>query len=148
LVPQLQSKLKVIQGAQILVFPPPPIQGLGTTGGLEFMLEDRDGRGVEALAQVVDKFLAAAAQRPELAGLFTPFSARVPQLRFNLNRTKARTLDVPVERVFQTLQIYLGGLYVNDFNRFGKTWRVYVQAKGDRRTLPRDVETLKVLSRK
>lgn len=148
LVARLQGALsKEILGAQILVFPPPPIQGLGSTGGLELMLEDRAGRGAAALAQVVDQYLVAAAKRPEIAGLFTPFSARVPQIRFNLDRTKARTLEVPVENVFQTLQVYLGGLYVNDFNRFGKTWRVYVQAEGSRRTTPRDIETLKVLSR-
>ncbi len=132
LVARLQRELrKEIRGALALVFPPPPIQGLGATGGFEFLLEDREGRGVEALAKVTDDFLAAAAQRPELTGVFTPFSARVPQLRFNLDRTKARVLEVAVSDVFDVLQTYLGGVYVNDFNLYGKVWRVYVQAEGN-----------------
>jgi HAE1 family hydrophobic/amphiphilic exporter-1 len=144
----LQRRLSgEIRDATVLVLQPPPIQGLGTTGGFEFMLEDREDRGVEALAQISNQFLAAARKRPELAGLYTPFSANVPQLRFDLDRTKARTLEVPVSNVFQTLQVYLGGLYVNDFNLYGKTWRVYVQAEGGRRTKPQDIETLYVLNR-
>ena len=90
--------------------------------------------------------MAEAQKRPELSGLFTPFSVRVPQLRFELDRGKARILDVPVSTVFETLQVYLGGYYVNDFNRFGKTWRVYVQSEGDRRRLPDDILALKVLN--
>ena len=83
--------------------------------------------------------MAEARKRPELSGLYTPFSVRVPQLRFDLDRGKARNLEVPVSTVFETLQVYLGGYYVNDFNRFGKTWRVYVQSDGDRRRLPDDI---------
>jgi HAE1 family hydrophobic/amphiphilic exporter-1 len=148
LVPQLrQAVAKKIKEAQVLVFPPPPIQGLGATGGFEFLIEDREGRGVAALAKVADGFLAQAQGRAELSGLFTPFSAKVPQLKFELDRVKARTLEVPVSTVFDTLQIYLGGYYVNDFNRFGKTWRVYLQAKGDRRIKPDDILRLKVLNR-
>ena len=90
--------------------------------------------------------MAEARRRPELAGLFTPFSVRVPQLRFDLDRGKARNLEVPVSAVFETLQVNLGGFYVNDFNRFGKTWRVYVQSDGDRRRLPNDILNLKVLN--
>ena len=137
-----------IRGAIALAFPPPPIQGLGSTGGFEFMLEDRAGRGAEALADVVDKFLAVARKKPELGGLFTPFSARVPQIKFDLDRVKARALDVPVSTVFETLQIYLGGYYINDFNRFGKTWRVYVQADGKFRVKDEDILLLKVLNRR
>jgi len=147
LVARLQQALAAeVQDALALVFPPPPIQGLGTTGGFEFLIEDREGRGVQALADVTDRFLAEARQRPELSGLFTPFSVRVPQLRFELDRGKARNLDVPVSSVFETLQVYLGGFYVNDFNRFGKTWRVYVQSGGDRRRVPDDILMLKVLN--
>ncbi len=136
-----------IQSAFVLVFQPPPIQGLGTTGGFEFLIEDRQGRGVEALAQVTDQFLQAARERPELTGLFTPFSVQVPQLRFDLDRVKARTLEVPVSDVFATLQANLGGIYVNDFNLYGKVWKVLVQAQGQRRTKPDDILTLKVLNR-
>ncbi|MGA7501452.1 MAG: efflux RND transporter permease subunit, partial [Isosphaeraceae bacterium] len=147
LVARLQQALSAeVQDALALVFPPPPIQGLGTTGGFEFLIEDREGRGVQALADVADRFMAEARRRPELSGLFTPFSVRVPQLRFELDRGKARNLDVPVSSVFQTLQVYLGGFYVNDFNRFGKTWRVYVQSGGDRRRVPDDILMLKVLN--
>ncbi|MGD0040792.1 MAG: efflux RND transporter permease subunit, partial [Isosphaeraceae bacterium] len=147
LVARLQQALSAeVQDALALVFPPPPIQGLGTTGGFEFLIEDREGRGVQALADVADRFMAEARRRPELSGLFTPFSVRVPQLRFELDRGKARNLDVPVSSVFQTLQVYLGGFYVNDFNRFGKTWRVYVQSGGDRRRVPDDILMLQVLN--
>jgi len=148
LVPRLrQAVAEQVKEAQVLVFPPPPIQGLGATGGFEFLIEDREGRGVAALAKVADDFLERARGRVELSGLFTPFSAKVPQLKFELDREKARTLEVPVSTVFETLQVYLGGYYVNDFNRFGKTWRVYVQAEGNRRIKPDDILRLKVLNR-
>jgi hydrophobe/amphiphile efflux-1 (HAE1) family protein len=137
-----------IRGAIVLAFQPPPIQGLGTTGGFEFQLEDRQGKGVQALAEVADRFLDEAAKRPELTGLFTPFSTRVPQLSFDLDRTKARTLDVPVSDVYSTLQTNLGGIYVNDFNLYGKVWKVMIQAEGSRRTKPDDVLSLIVLNRK
>jgi HAE1 family hydrophobic/amphiphilic exporter-1 len=147
LVGRLQQELSAqVNDALALVFPPPPIQGLGTTGGFEFLIEDREGRGAAALAEVADRFMAAARQRPELSGLFTPFSVRVPQIRFELDRGKARGLEVPVKTVFETLQVYLGGYYVNDFNRFGKTWRVYVQADGDKRRVPDDILALYVLN--
>jgi HAE1 family hydrophobic/amphiphilic exporter-1 len=149
IIAKLQGELrKEIRDAVALVFPPPPIQGLGSTGGFEFYIEDLEGRGVQALADVTDRFRAAAAERPELAGVFTPFSARVPQVFFDLDRTRARTLDVPVSDVFAVLQAYLGGIYVNDFNRFGKTWRVYVQAEGDHRNKASEILALRVLSRK
>jgi hydrophobe/amphiphile efflux-1 (HAE1) family protein len=148
LAARIQGELsKEVRDAVVLVFPPPPIQGLGTTGGFEFVIEDRNGRGVDALAGVVDAFLAEARQRPELTGLFTPFSTNVPQLRYELDRERARTLGVPVENVFAVLQTYLGGLYVNDFNLYGKTWRVYVQAEGDHRTKADDILALYVLNR-
>jgi len=147
LVSQLQQMFSTeVKDALCLVFPPPPIQGLGATGGFEFMIEDREGRGVQALADVAENFLAEARKRPELSGLYTPLSVQVPQLRFDLDRGKARNLDVPVATVFQTLQVELGGYYVNDFNRFGKTWRVYVQADGSSRRLARDILALKVLN--
>jgi HAE1 family hydrophobic/amphiphilic exporter-1 len=147
LVARLQEEFNSeITDAIALVLPPPPIQGLGTTGGFEFLIEDREGRGVQALADVTDRFMEEARKRPELVGLFTPFSVRVPQLHYELDRGKARNLDVPVSRVFETLQVYLGGYYVNDFNRFGKTWRVYVQSEGDRRRVPNDILELKVLN--
>ena len=103
------------------------------------MIEDRAGKGVEALQQVVDRFQDEARKRPELAGVFSTFSARVPQLKFDLDRTKARRLDVPISDVFATLQANLGGYYVNDFDLYGKVWKVMVQAEGGVRTKPEDI---------
>jgi hydrophobe/amphiphile efflux-1 (HAE1) family protein len=148
LAARLQRRVRdEIRGARALVFPPPPIRGLSQTGGFEFMVEDLGGKGVEALAGVVDRFLDAARKRPELAGVFTSFSASVPQLRYELDRTKARRLDVPISDVFSVLQTNLGGLYVNEFNLYGKVWRVMVQAEGAVRNRPDDILALYVLNR-
>src|SRR5262249_52875259 len=145
----LQATLREsVSGAVALVIQPPPIRGLSQTGGFEFMIEDLDGKGVDALAMVTDRFLEAARKRPELTAVFTPFSARVPQLRFLLDRTKAQRLDVAVSDVFSVLQSYLGGLYVNDFNLYGKVWKVYIQAEGPRRAVPNDIGALYVLNHK
>ncbi len=144
---KLQAKLRdQVTGGVVLVFQPPPIRGLSQTGGFEFMIEDRDGKGVEALAQITDLFLKAARERKELSGLFTPFSARVPQLRFDFDRVKAERLGVSVADVFSVLQTNLGGFYVNDFNLFGKVWKVFIQAEADRRARPIDITRLYVLS--
>ena len=136
-----------VRSATVLAFQPPPLQGLGTTGGFEFQLEDRQDRGIEAVARVTDQFLDAARQRPELAGLYTPLSVNVPQLQFDLNRTLASTLEVPVSDVFDTLQTNLGGVYVNDFNLYGKVWKVMVEAEGGARSKPDDILGLKVPNR-
>src|SRR5262249_7032214 len=120
---ELQRRLSgEIPEARAAVLQPPPIQGLSSTGGFDFLIEDREGRGVEATSAVADRFLDAARKRPELAGVFTNFSAKVPQLRFDIDRVKARRLDVAVSDVFSVLQTNLGSYYVNDFNLYGKTW--------------------------
>ena len=145
---KLQGVLfKNVRDALPLVLQPPPIRGLSQTGGSELMLEDKTGKGPEAMQRVVDQYLDAARKRPELTGVFTAFSARVPQLKFELDRTKARRLDVPVNDVFATLQVNLGAYYVNDFDLFGKVWRVMVQAEGGARTKPEDISRLYVLNR-
>ncbi len=145
---KLQESLSSkISGAAIIVLEPPPIRGLSQTGGFEFMLEDREGKGVESLARITDQFIAEARKRPELAGIFTAFSARVPQLRFDFDRTKAERLDVGVSDVFSVLQANLGGFYVNDFNLYGKVWKVFIQAEGNRRAKPGDISRLYVLNR-
>jgi hydrophobe/amphiphile efflux-1 (HAE1) family protein len=143
-----------VRSAFVLILEPPPIRGLSQTGGFEFMLEDVEGKGVEALAMVTDQFLAEARKsdngvsaHPELTGIFTAFSARVPQLRFDLDRVKAQRLDVSVSDVFAVLQTNLGGYYVNDFNLFGKVWKVFIQAEGTSRTSRSDVSRLYVLNR-
>jgi HAE1 family hydrophobic/amphiphilic exporter-1 len=146
---ELQGQLHgQVPEAMVAVLQPPPIQGLSSTGGFDFMIEDREGKGIAAVASVADRFLEEARKRPELAGVFTTFSARVPQLRFDIDRIKARRLGVPVSDVFSVLQTYLGAYYVNDFNLFGKTWKVLVQAESRDRHRPEDVASLYVLNRK
>jgi hydrophobe/amphiphile efflux-1 (HAE1) family protein len=157
LTAKLQQKISAaVRGAAVLVLQPPPIRGLSQTGGFEFMIEDREGRGVEALAKVTNMFLDEARKvegdnrlaHPELGPMFTPFSTQVPQLRFDLDRSKAERLDVSVADVFTALQANLGGFYVNDFNLYGKVWKVIIQAEGRYRTRPADITNLYVLNRK
>ena len=136
-----------VRDALVMVLQPPPIRGLSSTGGFELMIEDRAGKGVAAMQRVVDRFQDEARKRPELAGVFSTFSARVPQLKFDLDRTKARRLDVPVSDVFAVLQANLGGYYINDFDLYGKVWKVMVQAEGGVRTKPEDIQNLYVLNR-
>jgi HAE1 family hydrophobic/amphiphilic exporter-1 len=146
---ELQGRLSSeIPEARVTVLQPPPIQGLSSTGGFDFMIEDRENKGVQATAYVADRFLEEARKRRELAGLFTTYSARVPQLRFDIDRIKARRLDVPVADVFSVLQTNLGAYYVNDFNLYGKTWKVLVQAEGRDRYKADQIGRLYVLNRK
>ena len=142
----LNQQYGAIQDAFVVMFPPPPVNGLGTTGGFKFQLEDRGGLGYEALDQAVKAFMAKASKAPELAGLFTSYQVNVPQLYADLDRTKARQLGVAVTDVFDTMQIYLGSLYVNDFNKFGRTYTVRVQADAAYRARAEDVGLLKVRS--
>jgi hydrophobe/amphiphile efflux-1 (HAE1) family protein len=136
-----------VRDAQVLVLQAPAIRGLSPTGGFELMIEDRSGKGVDALQRVVDRFQGEARKRPELAGVFSTYSARVPQLKFDIDRTKARRLDVQVSDVFAVLEANLGGYYVNDFDLHGKVWKVIVQAEGGMRTKPEDIQNLYVLNR-
>jgi HAE1 family hydrophobic/amphiphilic exporter-1 len=144
----LQKDVASVRDAMVLVLQPPPIRGLSQTGGFELMVEDRAGKGVDALQKVVDRLQDEARARPELAGVFSTFSARVPQLKFDVDRTKARRLDVSIADLFATLQVNLGGYYVNDFDLYGKVWKVMVQAEGGTRTRPEDIENLYVLNNK
>ena len=143
---RLNKQYAQIQEASILMFPPPPVQGLGTTGGFKLQLEDRGSLGYEALDAATMAFLAKARQAPELARLFTSLQVNVPQLYADIDRTKARQLGVSVTDVFDTLQIYLGSAYVNDFSRFGRTYTVRVQADADFRSHAEDIGALKVRS--
>ena len=142
----MNAQFGQIQDAFVVMFPPPPVQGLGTTGGFKLQLEDRGGLGYEALDQAVKAFMAKAYQAPELAGMFSSYQVNVPQLYADIDRTKARQLGVAVTDVFDTMQIYLGSLYVNDFNKFGRTYSVRVQADAAYRARPEDVGQLKVRS--
>jgi multidrug efflux pump len=143
---QLNQKYAGIKEAYIAMFPPPPVQGLGTIGGFKLQIEDRAGLGYTALNDATKAFMAKAATTPELAGLFTSYQVNVPQLYADVDRTKARQLGVAVTDVFDTLQIYLGSLYVNDFNKFGRVYSVRVQADAQFRAHADDVGRLKVRS--
>ena len=142
----LNQQFAAIQDAFIVIFPPPPVQGLGTTGGFKLYLEDRASLGYEALDRATKAFLAKAYQTPELAGLFSTYQVNVPQIYADLDRTRARQLGVPVTEVFDTMQTYLGSVYVNDFNKFGRTYSVRVQADAAFRAHAEDVGGLKVRS--
>ena len=143
---QLNGKFSAIQEAFIAMFPPPPVAGLGTIGGFKLQIEDRAGLGYEALNDATKAFIAKASAAPQLAGLFSSYQVNVPQLYADIDRTRARQLSVPVTSVFETMQIYLGSLYVNDFNKFGRTYSVRVQADAKFRARADDVGLLKVRS--
>ena len=143
---QLNQAFGSIQDAFIVMFPPPPVEGLGTTGGFKLQLEDRASLGYEAMDTAVKAFMGKVAQAPELAGIFTSWQVNVPQLYADIDRTKARQLNVPVTDIFDTMQIYLGSLYANDFNKFGRTYSVRVQADAAYRARAEDVGLLKVRS--
>ncbi len=128
-----------IQEAMIISFQPPSIPGLSSTGGLQFELQDKTGGTVDELAAVTDSYIAEASKRPEVANLFTTFSAQVPQYYVEIDRDKVKKLGVPVNDVFQTLQTYLGGYYINDFNKYGRTYRVMAQAEAEYRTKLEDL---------
>ncbi|WP_025660010.1 efflux RND transporter permease subunit [Rhizobium sp. IBUN] len=142
----LNQKFGAIQDAFIAMFPPPPVNGLGTTGGFKMQLEDRAGLGYQVLDEANKAIIAKAYQTPELTGIFSAYQINVPQLYADLDREKAEQLGVPVTDVFETLQIYLGSLYVNDFNAFGRTYSVRVQADAKFRAQPEDIGKLKVRS--
>jgi multidrug efflux pump len=139
----LNGKFSGIEDAFVAIFPPPPVQGLGTIGGFKFYVEDRADVGLDALYEDTQRLLAAGHQRPELAGLFSGYQVNVPQLSVDLDRTRAKTQGLAVTDVFETMQAYLGSVYVNDFNRFGRTFQVTVQADSKHRLTPEDVLALK-----
>jgi hydrophobic/amphiphilic exporter-1 (mainly G- bacteria), HAE1 family len=143
----LSGQLMAIPEAIVFPFTPPTLPGFGAAGGFTLLLQDRSG--TLSLAQLDDatsQFLAAARQRPELVGLFTAFDPRVPQLRLDVDREKVSTMGVPIQDVFTTLQTSLGGAYVNDFNRFGRLYRVFVQAESNYRQAPEDIGQFHVRS--
>ena len=142
----LNGQFGQIQDAFIAIFPPPPVQGLGTTGGFKLQLEDRASLGYDALDAAHQAFMAKAYQAPELAGLFSSWQVNTPQLYADIDRTKARQLGVAVTDIFDTMQIYLGSLYANDFNKFGRTYSVRVQADAAFRGRAEDIGALKVRS--
>lgn len=139
----LNQKFGAIQQAFIAVFPPPPVLGLGTLGGFKLQLEDRAALGYAELDKAKQAFLAKARQTPELGPAFSSYEINVPQLDVDLDRVKAKQLGVPVTEVFDTMQIYLGSMYVNDFNRFGRVFQVRAQADAPYRAHADDILQLK-----
>ena len=126
---KLSGQFRQIQDASILVFPPPPVRGIGTAGGFKIQIEDRSGQSTpQQLQAAIDNLMAEGRKRPEFAGLFSTFRASFPQLYGNVDRVKAKEQNVPVTDIFQALQVYLGSLYINDFNYLGRTWHVTAQA--------------------
>ncbi|TIS78910.1 MAG: efflux RND transporter permease subunit, partial [Mesorhizobium sp.] len=146
LVADVRSKLMELPEAFALSFDPPSIPGIGTTGGFEFQVEDLTGRGSAALNDATQAVLAEARKQPELnpQQLFSSFSTSTPQFNYDLDRNKAKLLGLSLPDVFNTLQIYLGSLYVNDFNLFGRTFRVTIQADKDARAGAADISRLYV----
>ncbi|MCX5740066.1 MAG: multidrug efflux RND transporter permease subunit, partial [Proteobacteria bacterium] len=139
---KVRPQLAAVQGARVIALNPAPIRGLSRTGGFEFQLQDRGGGDIQELAAVAQRVIDAGNQSPELRNLFTTFRPAVPQVFVDLDRSKAKALGVSVDDVFSTLGVFMGGVYVNDFDRFGRLFRVYAQAEGDLRTQPEDVSRL------
>jgi HAE1 family hydrophobic/amphiphilic exporter-1 len=140
----LQAKVSQIPDARILVVNAPSIPGLGSTGGFTFEIQDLNGQGVEALNKASSNFIDEAHKRPELTGVYTTFSAEVPQRFLDVDRTKAKTRGVSITDIFDTLQINMGSLYVNEFNKWGRIYRVYVQAEENARATEEDIGRLRV----
>ncbi|HYY83429.1 MAG TPA: multidrug efflux RND transporter permease subunit, partial [Beijerinckiaceae bacterium] len=130
----------------VIGFNPPPIQGISTTGGFEFFLQDRTGGSLENLAQATQRVIAAANQRPEVRGVSTTFSTGVPQYRIDVDREKAKAIGVPITDIFTTMQSTFGSLYVNDFTLFGRTYRVSLSSEGEFRQSPEDLRHVFVRS--
>ncbi|SMH48492.1 efflux RND transporter permease subunit [Azospirillum agricola] len=139
----LQKRYAGLKEAFVAIFPPPPVMGLGTLGGFKMQLEDRGALGYEALNAAVNAFVAKAMQTPELGPSFSSYQINVPQLDVDLDRVKAKQQGVAIGEVFDTMQIYLGSLYVNDFNSFGRVYQVRVQADAPFRAESADIGLLK-----
>ena len=138
------AKLLQIEEGTAFAFIPPPIQGLGSAGGFEYMLQDRGAAGSQQLQTIADDLAFEGNQNPILTRVNNSFRANVPQLYLELDRTKAKTLGIPLSDIFDTLQAYLGSAYVNDFNLFGRTYRVMIQADSQFRSRVEDIRSLEV----
>ena len=141
---QLNQRFAAIDEAFVAVFPPPPIQGLGTTGGFKLQIEDRANKGFDALFNSLQTIIGKAQQDPALMGLYSSFRIQVPQMDIDIDREQALIQGIPLDEVFDALQIYLGSVYVNDFNMFGRTYQVNAQADADFRLDPEQILNLKV----
>ncbi len=147
IIGKLREKLFTIPEARILPVNPPPIRGLSSFGGFEFQLQDRRGNsGLDVMMQSMGELLGRANKTPGLQAVFTTFTANTPQMLIEVDRNQAKTLQVPINSIFNTLQTYLGSRYVNDFNLGQRTYRVYVQADKEYRSKPEDINQLYVRS--
>jgi HAE1 family hydrophobic/amphiphilic exporter-1/multidrug efflux pump len=146
LVGEVFMKTGHIKEALVLAFNPPPIFGLGTAGGFELYLQNRGEGGAKRMAEVVGQFVAAAGANPKLGGVQTLWRANVPQLYVDVDRDKAKALGVPINEVFDTLAATLGNFYVNDFNRYGRTWQVLMSADPAYRKRPDDIGIIYIRS--
>ena len=136
---KLQQKYAAIDEAFVAIFPPPPVRGLGNVGGFKLQVQDRTDQGYEALDNVIKEVMGKAYQDPTLTRIFTNYNISVPQLYADVDRTKAQQIGVPIDEIFNTMQIYLGSLYINDFNQFGRTYQVVAQAEKEFRSEPSDI---------
>lgn len=136
-----------IQEAFVMVVPPPPVESLGSIGGFRVQIEDRGSLGHEALYQQIQSLVDKARALPELAGVFSSYQVNVPQIDADIDRDKAKVHGVAIDEIFDTLQVYLGSMYANDFNRFGRTYHVNVQAEQAYRMAPEQIGRLKVRNR-
>jgi multidrug efflux pump subunit AcrB len=146
IIGNLSLRLSEIQEARIIAIPPPPVRGLGTAGGFKMQVQDRSDAGLVALEAATNELVAAANRQPGLTRVFTTFTTTTPQVYAEVDRTKAYKLNVPLTNIFDTLQIYLGSIYVNDFNLFGRVYRVTAQAEGPFRSEPDDIVNLRTRS--
>ena len=139
----LNQQFSTIQEAFVLTVMPPSVNGMGTIGGFKLYVEDRAGLGYESLFQTLQSVVGQSYQTPGLEGVFSTFTINVPQLDADIDRVKAKSQGVPLQNLFETMQIYLGSLYVNDFNLFGRTYQVIAQADSSFRDRPEDITRLK-----
>jgi hydrophobe/amphiphile efflux-1 (HAE1) family protein len=144
---ELSEKFANVQDGIVFPFSLPPIVGLGQSAGSEMWIEDKSGIGLNRLSQVADRFVTQSRTEADLSSVVSTFNASSPTLFADVDRTKALKLKVPLQSVFDTLQAYLGSMYVNDFNEFGRTWQVMVQADAKYRMTPEDVKNLQVRNR-
>jgi hydrophobe/amphiphile efflux-1 (HAE1) family protein len=144
ILPTLNAQFAKFPDAEVDAVNPPAIPGLSPTGGFQFELQDYTGGSLTELENITNSFIEDASKRPELQGLFTTFSAQTPGYRIDIDRNKVLSEGVSLNQVFTALQVYLGGYYVNDFNKFGRVYRVYLQAEKDARALTTDISNIYV----
>jgi len=146
LIKKIQAEMNKLPGGICMAFNAPAISGLGKTGGLELQLEDKSGAGLDKMAGVVRDFYQELSKRKEVSSIFSPFRNDIPQYKLVVDKEKAKTMDVPVNSIYQTLQSLFGSYYVNDFNKFGKSYRVIIQADAQFRANKEDISKVYVRS--